>query len=157
MTHDVKGHDLKHVYHYFATRLHQYSPNFHILNPRFVTGQTCVHLAAVNGHVDVLRYLVANGADINAREGTCGLSALHIAIARQDEQMIAFLLGECRKLDLEVITYGGRTVLEMDRLSPRLRNELLRRGAPTPIMSEDSDEEYDDDDEDEDEVSWRSV
>lgn len=30
-------------------------------------GQMCVHLAAIGGHVDVLRHLVWFGANINAR------------------------------------------------------------------------------------------
>lgn len=32
-----------------------------------VAGQMCVHLAAIGGHVDVLRHLMWFGANINAR------------------------------------------------------------------------------------------
>lgn len=31
------------------------------------SGQMCVHLAAIGGHVDVLRHLIWFGANINAR------------------------------------------------------------------------------------------
>jgi hypothetical protein len=37
---------------------------FHIV---VFAGQMCVHLAAIGGHVDVLRHLVWFGANINAR------------------------------------------------------------------------------------------
>lgn len=33
----------------------------------FFSGLTCVHLAVLNGHVEILQYLVRLGANINAR------------------------------------------------------------------------------------------
>lgn len=104
-----------------------------------------MHVAAINGHVEVLRYLVCHGADVNAREGCGGLSALHMAVARADERLIRFLLTECApQLDLEVVTYGGRGALQMgQQLSPDLADELVARGVPSPYSSdeEDSDDE----------------
>lgn len=37
----------------------------------FVAGETCVHVAAIHGNIEVLRHLIWYGANVNAREG-CG-------------------------------------------------------------------------------------
>ncbi|XP_018334475.1 NF-kappa-B inhibitor cactus [Agrilus planipennis] len=103
-------------------------------------GQTCVHVAAINGHVDVLRHLVWYGADINAREGRSGYTALHYAIENRDERLTTFLL-ECNKINASVVTYGGRSVLQLGFPVPsNLFDALRSRGVPSPYSS---DEEYD--------------
>ncbi|KAF5306205.1 hypothetical protein FQR65_LT07482 [Abscondita terminalis] len=108
-------------------------------------GQTCVHVAAIYGHVDVLRHLVWNGADINAREGTRGYTALHYALERVDENMAHFLLHQCNKLNANVLTYGRRTVLQLGFSVPSSVEETLRsRGVDSPYSSEDEDEDSED-------------
>lgn len=110
-------------------------------------GQTCVHVAAMYGHIDVLRHLIWNGADINAREGTKGYTALHYALERVDEQMAHFLLYECKKLNPNVLTYGQRSVLQLGFSVPSGLAEALRsRGVESPFTS---DSEYEEDSEDE--------
>lgn len=105
-------------------------------------------MAAINGHVEVLRHLDWYGADINAREGKGGYTALHIAIERGDERLTNILLAECKKLNVEVETYGGRTVLELGYpVKQWIEHALRERGIPSPYTSED---EYDDEDDDED-------
>lgn len=109
-----------------------------------------MHVAAIHGHVEVLRHLVWYGADINAREGRMGYTALHFAIARCDERLIHFLLTECNKLTPDALTYGGRSVLQLGyRLPSSLVNVLLARGVPSPYSSDDEV----DDSSSEDEVS----
>ncbi|GJQ71353.1 putative positive regulation of antifungal peptide biosynthetic process [Trypoxylus dichotomus] len=108
-------------------------------------GQTCVHVAALNGRIDVLRHLNWYGADINAREGKCGYTALHIAIQRGDEKLTNFLLDECKKLDVEAETYGGRTVLELGcPIKQWIEHALRQRGIPSPYISDDDDDEDED-------------
>lgn len=110
-------------------------------------GQTCVHVAAIYGHIDVLRHLVWNGADINAREGTKGYTALHYALERVDEVMVHFLLYECTKLNPNILTYGQRSVLQLGFPVTSAVAEALRlRGVESPFTS---DSEYDEDSEDE--------
>lgn len=107
-------------------------------------GQTCVHVAAIYGHVDVLRHLVWYGADINAREGTRGYTALHYALERVDESMAHFLLYECHKLNPNVLTYGRRSVLQLGFSVPSSLEETLRsRGVDSPYSSEDEDDSED--------------
>ncbi|KAJ3644367.1 hypothetical protein Zmor_027032 [Zophobas morio] len=101
-------------------------------------GQTCVHVAAIGGHIDVLRHLVWYGADINAREGRQGYTALHYSIERGDERLAHFLLGECKKLNADAVTYGGNSALQLGFPVPSTIAEALRsRGVPSPYSSDD--------------------
>lgn len=110
-----------------------------------------MHVAAIHGHVEVLRHLVWYGADINAREGRMGYTALHYAIARGNERLIHFLLTECHKLAPDALTYGGRSALQLGyNLPSSLVNVLLAKGVPSPYSSDD---EEVDDSSSEDEVS----
>lgn len=112
----------------------------------FFSGQTCVHVAARHGHVEVLRHLVWYGADINAREGCTGYTALHYAVERRDEPTVQFLL-QCDKLNVEAETYGGRNALEIIRILPTSIDKALRnRGVPSPYFSDDDDDEIDSED-----------
>lgn len=111
-----------------------------------VSGQTCAHVAALHGHVEVLRHLVWYGADINAREGCMGYTALHYAVERRDEAIVQFLL-QCETLNVEVETYGGRNALEVNRiLPPSISQGLRKRGVHSPYSSDDSDDEIDSED-----------
>lgn len=65
-------------------------------------GRTAVHYAALNGDVDVLRGLVAIGADPDAADGA-GWTPLHFAAQAQNAQASAALLA------------GGATVDVPDR------------------------------------------
>lgn len=105
-------------------------------------------MAAINGHVDVLRHLVWYGADINSREGKSGYTALHYAVQRGDERLMHYLLTECIKLNVNALTYGGRSVLQLGYQVPANFLQLLRsKGVPSPYSSDD--DEYDSETDDE--------
>lgn len=109
-------------------------------------GLTCVHLAALNGHIEILRYLVWFGANINAREWKGGRTPLHLAIERRDALLCRFLLAECR-IDLDAETYAGVTPYQMAvRVDSGVARQLSERGCDTYL--ELTDEEEDDDDND---------
>ncbi|KRG02635.1 uncharacterized protein Dmoj_GI14683, isoform B [Drosophila mojavensis] len=103
------------------------------LEIRNYDGERCVHLAAGAGHIDILRILVAHGADINAREGKGGRTPLHIAIECCNEDLANFLLDECEKLNLETATYAGLTAYQVASIlnKSRMQNILEKRGAET--------------------------
>ncbi|XP_017774370.1 PREDICTED: NF-kappa-B inhibitor cactus [Nicrophorus vespilloides] len=108
-------------------------------------GQTCVHLAALNGHVDVLRHLVWYGADINARDGCSGYTALHYAMQRNDEKLVRFLLTECKKLNVHAVTYGGRSALQLGiPVTNILMDALSDRGVSSYLSSEEEDSDSSD-------------
>lgn len=71
-------------------------------------GLTCLHLAAIGGNVDIMRQLVLNGGDINAKEWKSGMTALHIAVERADLAMTRLIL-QSPGLDLEAETFAGFT------------------------------------------------
>uniref|UniRef100_A0A1A9VRN9 Uncharacterized protein n=1 Tax=Glossina austeni TaxID=7395 RepID=A0A1A9VRN9_GLOAU len=83
------------------------------LNLRNYNGESCVHVAAKLGLIDILRRLVSHGADINAREKKCGRTPLHIAIERGNEMLAEFLLSECKKkMNLEAVAFDGLTAYQ---------------------------------------------
>lgn len=111
-------------------------------------GETCVHLACKENHLDILECLVKFGADVNAREGKSGWTALHFAIDRNNEVMANFIL-ETPKINVETTTYAGLTAYQLCcyMQNNSLLNDLLRRGAeplgPPPDNSSDSEDDDD--------------
>ena len=114
----------------------------------FSSGQTCVHVAAINGHVKFLQQLDWYGADMNAREGTSGYTALHYAVANNDVNVVCYLLTECKRAQPDVMTYGGREPLEVGyNINGVIKSYFHDRGIPSPDIS-DSESEYDSSDDD---------
>ncbi|KAK9890892.1 hypothetical protein WA026_012234 [Henosepilachna vigintioctopunctata] len=101
-------------------------------------GQTCIHVAAQKGHIEVLKLLIWHGANVNAREGRSGYTALHYAVEKQNERLAYFLLTECEKLKAETQTYAGRSALQLGLpVKGELKNVLVSRGVASPLLSED--------------------
>lgn len=97
-----------------------------------------MHVAAIEGHIEVLRHLVWYGADINAREGRQGYTALHYSIVRGDERLANFLLSECTALNADAVTYGGSSALQLGFPVPSTIVDALRsRGVPSPFSTDD--------------------
>lgn len=83
------------------------------LEVRNYNGQRCIHLAAEAGSRDILRILLNSGADINAREGIAGRTALHIAIEMNNDDLFSFILKEyLTSLNLITASYAGHTVYQ---------------------------------------------
>ncbi|XP_069676353.1 NF-kappa-B inhibitor cactus isoform X2 [Periplaneta americana] len=121
------------------------------LEERNYDGQMCVHLAAIGGHVDVLRHLVWFGANINAREGKSGRTALHYAVEYGIHTVTRFLLEECpvgpSGLQLEMPNYAGYTAYQLAScLDSALARKLEDKGALTRGLPDDeTDSDYSDD------------
>lgn len=113
----------------------------------------CIHIAASQGHTELVRYLLMLGADPNAREGLGGCTALHLAIARRCYDVVQLLLQEGRS-QLDIVNYAGLTPYHVAcEVDERLAEALVKLGAsptmlPRIISLDDSDEEDDDDEED---------
>lgn len=104
----------------------------------------CLHVAASNGHVDLVRLLLRLGADLDAREALAGRTALHLALEGRCQTVIAFLLQECRPC-LNTQTYAGMTAYQLALcFDSQLARELVRLGAtPQPLPESDSENSED--------------
>lgn len=118
------------------------------LESRNYEGLTCLHLAAIGGHIDVLKLLLEAGANINASEGKSGRTVLHLAVDWGNMTMIQFLLS-CQDIDINARTYAGLTpiLLAFGRRNHDVVTELYSNGALCEILSlsEESDEDISDD------------
>lgn len=116
--------------------------------PSLLTGEMCLHVAAANGHVDLVRLLLRLGADLEAREALAGKTALHVAVERGCRSVIAFLLEECRPC-LDTQTYAGLTAYQLALCfdDSQLARELVRLGASPQPLPESSDSESSSEDE----------
>jgi len=115
-----------------------------------ILGQMCLHVAAVNGHVDVVQLLIRLGADLKAREGLQGYTALHIAVKGQCRALFDVLLLECQRAScLDVRTYYGRTTYQLaqeynGKFFEEACKKLIEYGAtPEPLPESDSDSSED--------------
>ncbi|XP_025075909.1 LOW QUALITY PROTEIN: NF-kappa-B inhibitor cactus-like [Pogonomyrmex barbatus] len=101
--------------------------------------EMCLHLAAANGHVNLVRLLLRLGADLEAREALAGRTALHLAMEHGCRSVVNFLLQECKPC-LDVQMYNGMTAYQLALcIDTQLARELLRYGAkPEPLPDSDS-------------------
>ncbi|XP_012283790.1 NF-kappa-B inhibitor cactus [Orussus abietinus] len=109
------------------------------LEQRNYDGEMCLHVAAAGGQVEIVRLLLRLGADLEAREGTSGRTALHLAVERGCRSVLTFLLHECRPC-LDAPTYAGITAYQIAScVDVQLARELVRLGAtPEPLPETDS-------------------
>jgi len=93
-------------------------------------GLTCLHLASIGGHMNVMRLLLHNGANVNAAEGKGGRTVLHLAADWGHGDMMKFLL-ERRDILIDAKTYAGLTplVLAYGRDHKQTVAELYQKGA----------------------------
>ena len=75
------------------------------------TGHTAVHLAALGGHLSVLKILVKNKAQVNTRGGQLNGTALHVAAAEGHQPVVEWLLDN--GADPRAKTNEGATALEV--------------------------------------------
>lgn len=67
-----------------------------------------LHTVVSSGDLDMLRRLIAKGADVNAKD-RYGLTPLHVAASRQDKKIVALLLAHDAKVNVK--DKAGRTTL----------------------------------------------
>lgn len=108
-------------------------------------GETCFFIACRVRNMQIIRALETNGANVNAREGRSGYTALHMAVEMKANDVIKFLCEKCHTLSIDTENYGGLTAFQIALLTeqePLLSDYLISRGA-TPYYTEDSDMEDD--------------
>jgi hypothetical protein len=80
-------------------------------------GDTPLHLAATLNQVKIAEVLLAQGADVNARDGGSKLTPLHLAATYSGSEMIRLLLKN--KADRNAKNSEGKRPLEFARETPR--------------------------------------
>ncbi|KAG7264806.1 hypothetical protein CRUP_005575 [Coryphaenoides rupestris] len=74
-------------------------------------GLTCLHVATLNGHHQLVQQLMKKGADLNIQEGTSGKTALHLAVEQHDVRLVALLLTQ--SADVDAAMFNGCTPLHL--------------------------------------------
>lgn len=118
------------------------------LEIRNSNGYTCLHEAALNGHLNIVKILISNGARINTRECKCGATVLHMAIDNGNSEMVSYFLSR-RDTNIDNKLYNGTTpmLLAHYRKNSEILEKLKRAGASfgcliltgSPNSSEDDD------------------
>ncbi|XP_059160323.1 NF-kappa-B inhibitor alpha-like isoform X2 [Physella acuta] len=136
--------------HYEETLQNQYGiPNQQFpqdLELKNYEGLTCLHLAAIGEHVDVMQLLLAAGADVNQPEGKSGRSVLHLAAEWGNLNMLRFLLS-FQETHIDAQTYAGLTpiLLAVGRKHEDIVKELFKHGALLERLSLSDDSDISDD------------
>ncbi|XP_047001485.1 NF-kappa-B inhibitor cactus isoform X1 [Schistocerca americana] len=122
------------------------------LEERNYDGQMCIHMAALSGNVEVIKHLVVwCGADINAKDGKSGRTALHLCIELGLAHVARFLVEELATgLQLEAATYAGYTAYQLAAaVDSALARQLREHGAqPRPLPDDEQSDEEDSEDSD---------
>ncbi|KAH3838793.1 hypothetical protein DPMN_112208 [Dreissena polymorpha] len=75
-------------------------------------GLTCLHLAAMNRHMDILQLLIERDADLNMIERKAGRTVLHMACISGDVKLVRTLMS-VRACNMDARTYSGYTPLDL--------------------------------------------
>ncbi|XP_060579522.1 NF-kappa-B inhibitor alpha-like [Ruditapes philippinarum] len=78
-------------------------------------GLTCLHLAASNGHLDIVSMLLDKDIDVNLKEGKTGRTILHNACLTGDLNIVKLLLRH-RSCNINARTFDGSTPFDLARI-----------------------------------------
>uniref|UniRef100_T1IPV4 Uncharacterized protein n=1 Tax=Strigamia maritima TaxID=126957 RepID=T1IPV4_STRMM len=100
------------------------------LELRNYDGQTCIHLATICKHVEILKLLHSAGADINAREGKSGRAPLHFAVEMEDADLTELIIINC-KANIHLRTFAGLTPIQLAAVvqNQKIKDMLNQQGA----------------------------
>lgn len=104
-------------------------------------GETSFYIACKLRNISIMKALESNGANVNAREGRSGYTALHLAVETGAENVVKYLCEDCNTLSLDTENYGGLTAFQVSLLTDQeaLANYLVSHGATPYYTEEDSD------------------
>ena len=115
------------------------------LNLRNYDGLTCLHLAVINNHFDIVNYLINElYAPVDTQEGKSGKTALHFAVEAANVNLVNFLVLTCgAKVNTEM--YNRRTALDIavGMKKVDLQRCLVNFGARTGYFESEDDSDMD--------------
>ena len=105
---------------------------FHIENGEDINscntiGQTALHLASENGHLETVKFLIESKADIEAKDNLFGKTALHLASENGHLETVKFLIEN--KANINPKDDNGNTALEVVKF---LITNGAKSGKPFP-------------------------
>lgn len=108
-----------------------------LVNSRFPDGSTPLLMAVYGGHLEVVKYLVSRGADINAFDTTYRYTPLHAAAYVDNTDIAEYLVS--KGADVDVKTAAGETPLYLAANSGNvdLVKTLISYGADVGAKSSD--------------------
>ena len=86
--------------------------NLNLLN---FEGLSCLHLAAANNHIAIIKILLQNGAHVNIKEEKSGRTILHEAAFNGSLELVRLLVILDKSCDLNAKTYDGLTPFDLAR------------------------------------------
>ncbi|KAK3596453.1 hypothetical protein CHS0354_015925 [Potamilus streckersoni] len=89
------------------------------LEIRNYDGLKCIHLAVLNNNLDIIRFLLNSGADINAGDAKSGRTVFHWAAEYGKSELLDLILSR-KDVDINMQTYDGITAFEMARANGHL-------------------------------------
>lgn len=111
-------------------------------------GRSCVHLAAINQHTDILLWLKKCGANIDAKESCGGRTSITFAVESRDANMVNFLVKEC-SANVNMENFAGQTAYQIAYQNDRkIADQLRTLGAQTFYDDDGGDQFLDSEDED---------
>ncbi len=111
--------------------------NPEILNEKDDYGYYPIHIAALNGHYEIVKYLVDKGCDYQIRSAN-GSTPLHLATKCNDLEIVRFLVEN--KVDINSRTNSGRNpvVIAAESGSKEVADYLLSKGAEIGTKGDDA-------------------
>jgi ankyrin repeat protein len=102
------------------------------------TGRTPLHWACRGVHIDVVKYLIGRGADVNVRDNA-GITPLHSVASRGHVEAVRILIE--KRARLEAVTSGGATPLHLAAANGHMEIAALlaEKGAPLHVRDDKDD------------------
>ena len=101
-------------------------------------GESCLHVAAISGHLSVLKYLLSKRhikANPNIADGKSGRTILHYAVEARDVPLVSFLMARS-DVRIDSRTFDGTTALSIavGRQYMDIANLLITAGANSELV-----------------------
>ena len=98
-------------------------------------GRTPLHVAASDGHVTVVRFLMDNGAKVNEKTETNGYTPLHLAVLNGHLEVMKMLVEEGKAMIDERAKNGSTPLYLAVRVGEKEISEYLLERYSFPISS----------------------
>ena len=101
------------------------------LDAKNYEGLTCLHIAGVSDHMEIIEMLLECGANVNAKAEKTGRTLLHEAALNGNEKLVKFLISLGPICNINAKTYDGYTAFDLARSRGRwsIMIELATAGA----------------------------